>query len=186
MSSNSKTKKEEMIMITKKSMWVLFGILVISTWVLGSAMQVGAETMNYKFYSWMNKREAVSVDDVEGHIVTLAQRGGFYVLENGEIATIKRVSMNDVIKGADSAVAYETITFADGSTIVLKSQTTLRGAEGTTRSGEYTGEILKGTGRFQGIKGNQTAKAKILPVEKGEAGSRQYGEGTLTYTMPSK
>ena len=38
-------------MATKKSMWVLFGILVISAWVLGSAIQAGAETMNYKFYT---------------------------------------------------------------------------------------------------------------------------------------
>jgi hypothetical protein len=31
-------------MATKKSVWVLFGILVISVWVLGSVTQAGAET----------------------------------------------------------------------------------------------------------------------------------------------
>jgi nucleoside-diphosphate-sugar epimerase len=123
-------------MATKKLMCVLFGVLVITAWVLGSTIEARAETMNYKIYVWMNKRDVVSVDDVEGHIVTLAQRGGFYVLENGEIATIKRVSMNDIIKNLGSAVAYETITFADGSTIVLKRQSTLRGAEGQVTSSE--------------------------------------------------
>jgi hypothetical protein len=29
-------------MATKKLMWVLFGILMISAWVLGSAIQAGA------------------------------------------------------------------------------------------------------------------------------------------------
>ena len=173
-------------MTTKKSMFVLIGILLISAWVIGSAIQAGAETMNYKFYVWMNKREAVSVDDVEGHFVTLAQRGGFYVLENGEIATIKRVSMNDLIKGAGSAVAYETITFADGSTIVLKRQSTLRGTAEVTVSSESTSQILKGTGRFEGIKGTQSDKTKFLPADKEDAGSKQYGEGTITYTLPSK
>ena len=173
-------------MATRKSILFLFAILLIAVWVLGSAIQAGAETMNYKFYVWMNKREAVSVDDVEGHIVTLAQRGGFYVLENGEIATIKRVSMNDLIKGAGSAVAYETVTFADGSTIVLKRQSTLRGAEGEVTSSESTSQILKGTGRFEGIKGTQRDKTKFLPADKGDAGSKQYGEGTITYTLPPK
>jgi len=174
-------------MATKKSMWVLFGILVISVWILGSTIQAGAETMNYKFYVWMNKEERVPVGDVEGHVLALAQRGGFYVLENGEIATMKRVSINDLVKGAGSAVLYETITFADGSTIMIKGLSTLRGtATGTTASSESTSEILKGTGRFEGIKGTNSAKRKFLPEEKGEAGSKQYGEGTIAYTLPSK
>ena len=173
-------------MATKKSIWLLFGVLLISVWVLGSLIEAGAETINYKFYVWMNKREAVSVDDVEGHIVTLAQRGGFYVLQGGEIATMKRVSLNDLIQGTGSAVAYETITFADGSTIVLKRQTAMRGTGGIVASGESTSEILKGTGRFQGIKGTQTDKTKFLPPEPSEVGSKQYGEGTITYTLPTK
>ncbi len=169
-----------------RSIWILFGILIAPAWVLGSVTQVEAETMNYKFYVWMNKREAVLVDDVEGHLVTLAQRGGFYVLESGEVATIKRVSLNDLIKGTGSAVAYETITFADGSTILLKRQSTLRGTEGIVTSGESTSQILKGTGRFEGIKGTQNDKTKFLPPEKWEVGSKQYGEGTITYTLPTK
>jgi len=174
-------------MATKKSLCVLIGILAIATYVLGSLIEARAETMNYKCYSWMSKREAVPVDDVEGHLVTLAQRGGFYVFDNGEVATIKRASLNDLIKGAGWAVVYETITFPDGSTIVRKGQATLGGtAEGATASIEATSEIVKGTGRFQGIKGTQKDKTKALPVEKGEAGAKLYGEGSLTYTLPSK
>jgi hypothetical protein len=174
-------------MVTKTSMRVLFGILVISAWVLGSSIQARAETMNYKFYTWVIKAENVLVDDVEGHTVSLAQRGGFYVFENGEIATIKRVSMNDLIEGSGSATLYETINFADGSAIMLKGQSTLRGtAVRQHTSVEGTSEIIKGTGRFEGIKGTGSAKAKFLPAGKGEAGSKQYGEGIITYTLPSK
>jgi hypothetical protein len=110
---------------------------------------------------------------VEGHIVILAQRGGFYVFGNGEIATMKSVSMNNLIKGAGSAMEYATINFADGSTIMLKGQSTLRGtAEGAIASSEQTMEIIKSTGRFEGIKGTVSSKIKFLPVEKGEAGSK--------------
>jgi hypothetical protein len=169
----------------RKSIWVLFGILVITAWVFGSAIQAGAETMKYKFYTWVNKGEVVPVPDVEGHTVNLSMRGAFYIFENGEIATINHVGVGDTIKGAGTFMQYVTLKFEDGSTIIIKSQGTVGGytAGGT---GGWTSEIIKGTGRFEGIKGTQAAKAKYLPVEKGEAGPKGYGEGTITYTLPSK
>jgi hypothetical protein len=168
-------------MATRKSMWILFGILVISAWVLGSAIQAGAETMNYKFYTWVIKGDDVPVGDAEGHMVGYAVRGAFYVFENGEVATTNHVATRDLIKGSGPFMQYVTIKFADGSTIIIKSQGTLGGA-----AGQWTSEIIKGTGRFEGIKGTQSAKAKYLPVEKGEAGPKGYGEGTITYTLPPK
>ena len=93
-------------MATKKSIWVLFGILSISAWVLGSAIQAGAETLNYKFYSWVNKGEIVPIGDVEGHVVTLIMRGNFYVFENGEVATGNSVTTGDLIKGSGSFMGY--------------------------------------------------------------------------------
>jgi hypothetical protein len=74
-------------MATKKSLRVLVGICVISAWVFGAAMQAGAETLHYKFYTWSIKGERVPVGDVEGHTVGLVMRGAFYVFENGEVAT---------------------------------------------------------------------------------------------------
>jgi len=182
-----KTKKEETTMATKKSMWVLFGLLVISAWVLGAAVQAGAETMNYKFYTYVIKGENVPVSDVEGHSVGLQVRGAFYVFENGEVATSSVVVTGDFIKGSGSFMQYVTVTFADGSTIIIKSQGRVGGsASGSTTAGGWKSLIIKGTGRFEGIKGTQAAKARYLPVEKGEAGPKGYGEGTFTYTLPSK
>jgi hypothetical protein len=165
----------------KKVTGVPFGICVISAWVLGSAMQGEAETLSYKFYTWVIKGERVPVGDVEGHTVGFAMRGAFYVFENGEVATINHVGTDDVIKGAGPFMQYVTINFPDGSTIMIKSQGTVGAG-----SGGWTSEIIKGTGRFEGIKGTQSAKAKYLPVEKGEAGPEGYGEGTINYTLPSK
>ena len=170
-------------MATKKSVWVLFGILVISAWVLGSAIQAGAETLNYKFYAWMIKYESVPVGDVEGHTVGFGMRGAFYVFENGEVATASLVSTGDFIKLAGPFMNYNTIKFADGSTIIIKSQGTMGGS--FTSAGQ-TSEIIKGTGRFAGSKGTLTAKIKYLPLEKGEVGPKGIGEGTLNYTLPSK
>lgn len=76
---------------------------------------------------------------------------------------------------------YGTINFPDGSTIMLKSH----GSMGPGSAG-WSAEIIKGTGRFEGITGTQTSKAKYLPLEPGEVYPKGYGEGTLTYTLPSK
>jgi hypothetical protein len=105
-------------MITKKSMCVVLGILLISAWVLGSAIQAGAETMHYKFYTWMIKLERVPVGDVEGHTVDLGMRGSFNVYDNGEVATTSAVYTSDFIKGSGPFMQYVTIKFEDGSTII--------------------------------------------------------------------
>jgi len=168
-------------MATRKALWILFGIFVVSVWILGSPVQAGAETWNYKFYTWVIKRESLAVADVEGHALGLNVRNAFLVFENGEVATSISVGWNDYIKGAGPFMQYQTLTFGDGSTIIIKSQGTVG-----TPAGQWTSEIIKGTGRFQGIKGTQAAKAKYLPVEKWESGPKGYGEGTITYTLPPK
>jgi len=174
-------------MATKKSMWVLFGILLISAWVLGSAIQAGAETMNFKLYTYVIKSEMVSVGDVEGHIVAFNLRGSFYTFENGDVATVSAVATTDFIKGSGPFMNYLTITFEDGSTIIVKGQGTVGGtAAGALASGGWRSEIIKGTGRFAGTKGTLTSKVKYLPVEKGEPGPKRIGEGTLTYTLLPK
>lgn len=168
-------------MATKKSSIVLFGILVISAWVLGSAIQVGAETMNYKFYTYVTKSENFPVGDVDQHLLNFQWRRAFYVFENGEIATGNSVATFDAIKYVGPFMQYLTWSFPDGSTIIFKSQGTYGGG-----SANMTSEILKGTGRFEGAKGTYSAKGKYLPPEEGEPGMKGFGEGTLTYTLPSK
>jgi len=168
-------------MAKRKSIWVLFGILGITAWVFGSAIQAGAETMNYKSYGYVDKGEIVSVGDVENHHLTFMTRRGFCIFDNGEVATSITFAIGDHIKGAGSNISYTNISFTDGSTIFIKR-------EGKFGAGaaQIKGEMTKGTGRFQGIKGTQAIKVKYLPLEKGEAGPKGIGEGTLTFTLPSK
>ena len=173
-------------MATRKLFWGLFAIFVISAWVLGSAIQAGAETLNYKFYTWVIKGDRTPIGDVEGHNLILHKRGAFCVFENGEVATYSNnVSTIDLVKGSGPFVTYTTMNFPDGSTITTKGQGTVSGGSGG-QWGQWTSEIIKGTGRFEGIKGALSGKIKYLPVEKEEAGPKGYGEGTITYTLPPK
>jgi hypothetical protein len=140
--------------------------------------------MNYKFYSYTIQAESVPAGDLEGHTVGFMTRGSFYVFESGEVAMVNTIITGDLVKGSGPFMQYATINFEDGSTIIMKSQGSIGVAAQATAGG--TSEIIKGTGRFEGIKGTQSAKAKYLPVEKGEAGPKGYGEGMITYTLPPK
>jgi hypothetical protein len=176
-----------MNMVTKKLVWVLFSILVISAWVFGSAIQAGAETLNYKSYTYVTKQEFMPVGDVEGHLLTSFVRGGFYVFENGEVATVYQVGTGEEVKGGGQVLLYTTLTFPDSSTIISRSQGTLGGGvPGSPASAGFKTEIIKGTGRFEGIKGTSSSKTKVIPAEKGEPGPKAVAEGSLTYTLPSK
>jgi hypothetical protein len=168
-------------MATTKSLLALVGICVISAWVLGSAIPGAAETLTYKFYTWVTKAERVPIGDMEGHAVAVVVRDSFNVFADGEVATTTSIITNDFVKGAGPFLQYSTIKFSDGSTIMWKSQGTIGAG-----AGAYTSEITKRTGRFDGIKGTQSGTAKYLPVEPGEAGAKGYGEGTITYTLPPK
>jgi hypothetical protein len=168
-------------MATKKSMFVLLGILLISAWVLGSVTPASAETLHYKTYTYVTKAESAPVGDVDGHTMTLYIRRAFVVLENGEVATQITVTTSDWIKGSGPSLQYNTITFSDGSTIIMKVQATQ-----TPTSSKQTREIIKGTGRFEGIKGTGSGTVKYFPVEEGEAGPKGVGEGSITYTLPAK
>jgi hypothetical protein len=164
-------------MATKKWVWVLFAILIISGWVLGTIMQAGAETLNYKLYAVTIKADSVPIGDREGHNIGLLVRSGFMVFENGEVATGYAVILGDMAKGTASNSQYVSVTFSDGSTIIRKDQITISGG---TAPGTNTGtsEIIKGT--------HATKGAKFIPGEKWEAGPKLIHEGTYTYMLPSK
>jgi hypothetical protein len=162
-------------------------IFVIGIWLLCFVPQAIAETLTYKSFTHAVKAEAVPIADAEGHLVRLTLREGAYIFQNGELAWAKQVLYNDLIKGAGSIIVYSTVTFLDGSIIITHSQTKAAANPSGVQTGSTsTGEIIHGTGRFQGIKGTITASGKTLPPEKGEPAGKVVGEGTYTYTLPSK
>jgi hypothetical protein len=134
-------------MATKKSIGVLFGILVISAWILGSVMQAGAETLKCKSAATATKDERVSVGDEEGHILGVQIMDGLGFCENGEITRIRYHAVFDFMpeKGVQ-AIGYSTMTFEDGSTIVTRFQRLVDPFQSGVGAAKATAEIVKGTG----------------------------------------
>jgi hypothetical protein len=184
-----KVNKEKTFMAKRKSIWILFGILVISTWVLGPAIQAGAETMNCKTSGNSVKREAAQIPDVEGHTININMREGLAFFENGEVAALKSSSTWDGISGKRGrSQGYMAFTFVDGSTIIISFLQMLEADQEGKLSyfTKSTGEILKGTGRFEGIKGSASGTGKQLKAEKGELTGKTANDWTYTYTLPTK
>ena len=173
-------------MATKKSMWVLFGILVISAWVLGFAVQAGAETMKGRTATTVTKNENIPVGDEEGHVVGLQITQGLAFFENGEIAKMRAHSLLDSTTGKGSQmIVYNIFTFEDGSTIVTRNQRLMVADQSGNLSAKTTIELIKGTGRFEGIKGTGSSTGKNFPASKEEAG-RVTNDITWTYILPTK
>jgi hypothetical protein len=169
-------------MATKKLIAVLLGVLVILAWVLGSAIQAGAETMKCRTATTATKEETIAVSDEEGHVLGLRILQGLAFFENGEIAKLRVHVIYDFIPGKGAQViSYYVFTFEDGSTIVTRDQPLIS----KTGSATVTGELIKGKGRFEGIKGTTSGTGRnFLPSEK-EAGRLTF-EYTFTYTLPTK
>jgi hypothetical protein len=95
---------------------------------------------------------------------------------------VKGRLISDTLPGKGSQViGYGFYTFDDGSTIIQRFQRLIS----ETGSAKSTSDLIKGTGRFEGIKGTYSSTGKMFPRIKGEA-EKYSMDVTLTYTLPPK
>jgi hypothetical protein len=177
-------------MTTKKSIyiWILFGILIIAAWLLGSVTQARAQTYTMKCLETgsMPKVNVIEVGDVPGHIIFTSELAGIQSCDNGSVATISHKAMGDVTKGSGKSQSYALVTYEDGSTLWQKVQNTVTAnPDGKSARWEGTLEYIKGTGRLEGIQGGGTFIGKRLALLPG-VGAQYYVDFTTTYTLPSK
>jgi hypothetical protein len=145
-----------------------------------------AETVKWKLVGYITKMDMVPVPDVENHFSGWVEGRGVVTYENGETAAIHpSYTLDSIIGQGSSFKGYDTISFADGSTMLAKFEGTSTGEK--LPSFKATGEWVKGTGRFEGIKGTFTFTGKyITPYTKDETKGDYIMEGTGEYTLPKK
>lgn len=162
------------------------GVLVMAAFLLGSVTQAAAETMKCKAVTTVTKAEMLPVGDEEGHVLLLQMLQGLFLFESGEIAkgTAYAIADSNPAKGAQ-ATGYIFLTFEDGSTIVQKIQRLMTPDKSGNFDATMSGELVKGTGRFEGIKGTTYSTGKNFLAGKGEA-LRLFTDMTFTYTLPPK
>ncbi len=157
-------------------------------WLLGSVTQAGAQTYTVKcretgHFAQMN---IIEVRDVPGHIVAVGESAGVSSCDDGSIATTSSKWMTDQTNGSGISQGYRLFTYEEGSTLWEKYQIIITaGQDGKTTNWEITGQLVKGTGRFEGIEGGTTSTGKRLARTPG-AGAQYLRDVTMTYTLPSK
>lgn len=163
---------------------VLVSIFIFSLAGLGFA---GEKTVKYNLTTQVTKMEWVLVPDVKGHVVGVYHRRGVAIYPN-EVAAFSTRGTFDFIKKNGPLQGYSETTFKDGSTIVVKYKGTMTLAtEEKLPSLKGTGKYIKGTGRFEGIKGKLSwAGSYITPYTKDKTKGDNYIEVTGTYTLPAK
>jgi len=173
-------------MTTLKRNWGIIGILFIAALLLVPAIQAKAETMKFTYTSQMTKVEFTVFPDVKGHVVGVFERRGVAIFEN-EVAVLQLQGTFDYIKKQGPWEGYTEITFEDGSSFTYKFQ----GASSFSPEGKKLlkgkGEYIKGTGRFEGIKGQISLNGReITPYTKDKTKGDNWVEVIGNYTVPKK
>ena len=161
--------------------------VVVLTVFLPMTTEAGAQTMNFKLVSMIEKREMVKVTQTEGVSIGVLDRKGLSIFDDGEIATTSCRGTFDTKKGFQG---YSSMIFEDGSTILLwwKGPTSSsRPAGGKFREYTIAVEFAEGTGRFKGIKGTGTYIGKEPQWDdEYKAKGFAYYQFAGTYSLPSK
>ena len=160
-------------------------ISLIAALLIVPAAQAGEKTVKFKIVAPITKMEFIPVPDVKGHVIGVLERRGVAIYENGEIAAYHGQVSFDAFKEHATYIGYSEITYADGSTTICKSQGTRSGSMPRLIKG--TGEYIKGTGRFEGIKGKTSYDGKQnIPYTKDATKGDAVFDVTSTYTLPKK
>ena len=158
--------------------------LVLSLTLGLFATQAVAKTVNWRITSYLVKVEAVPVPDVEGHVVGVYERRGVAIYENGETAAYHTRGTFDFIKSQGPFQGYSQMTYKDGSSAIVKYQGEMKMVSGEkfpTFSGK--GEYIKGTGKYEGIKGSMSFNAKYITPYTKETKGDVIVDATGTYTL---
>ncbi len=164
------------------------GIFIIAALLIVPATQAKAETVRYKYTTQLTKAEYVLLPDVKGHVAIVYERRGLAIFEN-EVATLTARGTANYIKKEGSFDGHAQLIYKDGSTILYKfTGTKVFAPSGKLRLyKDFKGEYIRGTGRFEGIKGNLSFTGReITPMTKDKTKGDNWIEATATYTLPKK
>lgn len=173
-------------MATKKLASLLVFAITLFSWVVGISTEAIADTLKGKAVSTVSKVEMLPIPDAENHNVGLTARQGMILFENGEVATIKTMVIWDMTGPSSGwSKGYTQYTFLDGSTILMNFQQQVMPPTGGTNvqyDSKITGDIVKGTGKFEGVKGTWTSSSKQMKAEKGEPPGKIISDLVINYS----
>jgi len=164
----------------------IFTLILTSTIILSANISF-AETSKYRIFSHMTKMEVMPFEFVKSPANGIFERRGLVSFENGDVGIyLARGTFKATPKGG-TAEGFSQITHSDGSTTVSNfdlSYTKSPDTKLNTYTG--TGKVVSGTGRFEGIQGENTVTGQNLTPYDKDNKSESYFDVISNYTLPSK
>ena len=177
-------KKDKKIWLKKS---LIIYALVLTTTILISSNNSFAETSKYRIFSHMTKMEIMPFGFVKAPANGIFERRGLVSFENGDVGIyLSRGTFKATPKGG-TAEGFSQITHSDGSTTVSSFDLSFTKSPDTnlnTYTG--TGKVVSGTGRFEGIQGENTVTGQNLTPYDKDNKSESYFDVISNYTLPSK
>ncbi|WP_378952865.1 hypothetical protein [Pelosinus sp. sgz500959] len=164
--------------------------IVMTIWVgiLWLCTPVWAETqhsLQVEATSYIISSQWLPAGDEAGHAIGMAKREGEGVFSNGETAKYATVSTFDSRRTTGGiAQGYSTFTFVDGSQIIFSWKSEIGRTQDGLPYNQGHGTILKGTGRFEGIRGISDFSGQQLKPAADDPKLTTGQKATITYILP--
>lgn len=126
------------------------------------------EVINIHVVTHATSAQSQEVGDVDGHALGLVRQSGLALFADGSVGTTYFTATNDYTKGAGTYLAYYNLTLKDGSALWFKVTGSAKPDDTTTIFPEAPVSVLRGTGRFEGVKGDGTFTGqRVTPLAVG-------------------
>jgi hypothetical protein len=126
------------------------------------------EVLKFRMFTHATSVQTQEVGDVDGHVLVLGRYSGLALFPDGSVGTANFTFTSDYIKGAGAYSTYFNVTLKDGSTLWIKGAGQAKPDGTMTVFPEAPVSVLRGTGRFEGAKGDGTLTgARVTPLAAG-------------------
>jgi hypothetical protein len=138
------------------------------------------EVLKYRYFATITANQNHEVGDVPGHFVGWSSWSGLTMFPDDSVALISWSGPYDQFaNGSGTYISYGNIALKDGSTLWWKATGPIKSIDGgktvTFPDGVVT--VIKGTGRFEGAKGEGTADGARATPPGPDA--RIYGDAVI-------
>jgi len=169
----------------RRKLWL--GVMAVIILGVFTAMSVAAaETVSQKYRTVYHfpKVERIEVGDVPGHVIGVLDGRGLIFFDTGEVGTELFKLMFDYTNGSGPFQGYRLDTFQDGSSRICKVQGTTTALPSGVSTFKATYTYIKGTGRFERIKGTGSLTGKRMSPLTPGGPSDSYLDAEEEYTLP--
>ena len=143
-----------------------------------------AEDVEYQITSYLVRVDFIPVPDVDKHGIGIYERRGIAIFKDGETAAYHGYGIWDFIDNNGPFQGYSTLTYKDGSTTMVKYSGNMVKEPEKLPTYMGKGEYIKGTGKYEGIKGNYSFSAKYITPYNKETKGDVVVNAKVSYTLP--